>query len=581
MKYSLKIKTNESGAYYYFRYGYRQNGRVKTKEVYIGEEKLASKIISDFSLKKPAIEKLVSYSGEIILSKIADQCHFAELINSIVKREAKYDIGQFIQMLTIERTLYKFSKWRLAHQFHEKTFFALESEIGKEGFSQDNIYNYMDYIFPAIHEIQRQLLEQIQIHYQVTIDELIVDGTSVYCFGTDEEEEEEPENDTAELRRTKGYSRDKRPDLPQINLTLGINQHYIPLFFETFSGQIQDVEMFEQFLTLAQSQYQLLLKSVRNRYLVFDRGNNNPENMHAIDALCQKWESFFVASIKSKMVKADLVALEEAALPEIYAYGTTTLVGKTIRKQVYGQDRLVLLYVNPTVRTQKIDHFLTFLEQLDQTIAAIIQKSKPEEEKVGEIKALLRQYHLITRYSLEIDNTGVKCTRIREKIDEKLALFGKYALITNDFRLAGSDIIRIYKSKDKIEQEFHLLKSLFEIRPIFHYRPNRIQTHFALVLWGVLFCALLKLVLAHHKLEFSFEQLMTIIQDGKISVGTYVYPAYKTFTIKKTLNISPELKRILKILKIKYNYFDIEVTPTPKSQKRGETAKRNKEIPEE
>lgn len=441
----------------------------------------------------------------------------------------------------------------------------------------------MDYIFPSIHEIQVQLLEQIQSQFQITIDELIVDGTSVYCFGRDEEEEEEGDEteNREEIRRIKGYSRDKRHDLPQINLTLGINKQYIPLLFETFSGNIQDVEMFEKILTLAQSRYQLLLKSIQKRYLVFDRGNNNPDNIQEIDAICRKWSSFFVASIKSKMAKSELMALEQDGLPEIYASAMTTLVGKTIRKNVYGQERLVLLYVNQTVRAQKITHFLTFLEQLDQTIAAIIQKSEPNEEKVGEIKALLRHYNLITRFSIEIGNTGVKCSRIQEKIDEKVALFGKYALITNDFTLHGADIIRIYKTKDKIEQEFHLVKSLFEIRPIFHYRPNRIQTHFALVLWGVLFCALLKLVLAQNKREFSFENLMHIIQEGKLSVGSYIYPAYKTFTIKKTLNISPELEQILKILKIKYNYFDIEVTPTQKSQQRGASAKRGKDVPEE
>ena len=85
MKYNLKTKTNDSGTYYYFRYGYRKNGSVKTKEVYIGEEKTASKIIADFSVKKPENEKLVSYSGELILSKIAEQCHFAEIINTIGK----------------------------------------------------------------------------------------------------------------------------------------------------------------------------------------------------------------------------------------------------------------------------------------------------------------------------------------------------------------------------------------------------------------------------------------------------------------------------------------------------------------
>jgi len=577
MKYFLNNFTNDYGKYHSFRYNYREGKEIKSKQVYLGKTEVALKLISDFSLKKPENEKLLSYSGEIILSKIAEQCHFGKIINDIIKRHVKYDIGKFIQILTIERTLYKISKWSLANNIHEKSFFSLDNEIGKEGFSEDNIYNYMDYIFPYIHEIQVKILEHIKLKYKITLDELILDGTSVYCFGRDEEDDEEDEEteNGEEIRRVKGYNRDKRPNLPQINLTLGINNQYIPLLFETFSGNIQDVEMFEKILDLVQSRYQILLNSIRKSYLVFDRGNNNPDNIKEIDSICQKWKSFFVASIKSTMVKSELMELNSDKVPEIYSYNHTSLFGKTINKKLYGKERTVLLYVNNTVRKQKIENFLNFLEKIEQKVAEIVQKNKNEEEKIGEIKAILRRYNLISRFSIGITNNVVKCTRIKEKIDEKIALFGKYALVTNDLNLDGLNIIRIYKTKDKIEQEFHLIKSLFDIRPIFHYRPNRIQTHFAIVLWGVLFCAILKLVLSRNDVELSFEHLMNIIKEGRLSIGDYVYPESKTFRIEKTLNISPDLEKILKILKIKYSYFNINVIPTHKNKKRGENSKKN------
>jgi len=46
-----------------------------------------------------------------------------------------------------------------------------------------------------------------------------------------------------------------------------------------------------------------------------------------------------------------------------------------------------------------------------------------------------------------------------------------------------------------------------------------------------------------------------------------IYPNYKSFRIRRILNITPELMKILKAFGLKFNYFDIEVISTDEVKK--------------
>ena len=202
------------------------------------------------------------------------------------------------------------------------------------------------------------------------------------------------------------------------------------------------------------------------------------------------------------------------------------------------------------------------MDKIQKAIALITQKGEALEEQKQEIDTLLKKYHLRRCFAVQIDETQVTCTPIEPKLTAKMALFGKFAIITNDFRLKASEIVRIYKTNTIIEHEFHLLKSLFQIGPFFHRRPDRIQTHFALVTWGIFLCAFLRSYLVQHQLSFSFEELLDMLKSGYLSVGEYNYPDPKTFIIYRTLNIADKVKQILTVLDLKYNYFDINVGST-------------------
>jgi len=575
MKYFLDIRNTQYGNYYLYKCNYWENGKVKSKYVYLGKEEIALKIISDFNTKKPLNERLLSYSGEIILSKILELVDFKKIINKIVQNGAEFDVGRFIEILVIERTLYEHSKWRLANISHKKSIFSLDTIIPSEKFYENNIYHYMDYIYPKLDQIQKEIVKKLLTMKNMEFDELIIDATSMHCFGSDDVEE--PKNQIEkykQLNRTRGYSRSKRPDLPQINLILGVTNHYIPLLFDAFSGNAPDVVMFKLLLEKWQREYPRLLKKVKGKYLVFDKGNNSVNNFKELDSLRNKWGCYFVTSVRPSLVKVkeQLLPLKIEELPVIYEQKKTKLRGKTSTIFLYKgerKERNILLYVNEGIARKEQEELLESLNEIQEEVSEINQNRDKIEDKLDAIEKLLRKKRLFSYFKRDAENETVKCVPIKEKIDEKLNLSGKFAIITNDFTLDADSIIRIYKTTGVVEHEFHILKSVLSLYPLEHRKPTRIKVHCALVIWGAMAFALLKFLLMQNKIEYTFEELKDIVKDGYVSIGDYLYPDYKSFRIQKILNINRELKKIFKTFRLKYDYFDIiDITliPTDKNK---------------
>lgn len=578
MKWYLTIQKKSYGIYYLYKRNYTQEGKSKSDYVYLGTEDIALKILSDFSSEKPLNGRLLSFSGEMLLLKMLEQVNFRDVINKIVQNGAKFDIGRFIEILVVERALYEHSKWRLANISHAKSIFSLDALIPSDKFHENNIYHYMDYIYPELDRIQGDLIENLLTMKNVVFDELIIDATSMHCFGADKVEE--PKNQIEkykQLNRTHGYSRSKRPDLPQINLILGVTNHYIPLLFDAFSGNTPDTAMFKILLEKWQREYPGLLKKVKGKYLVFDKGNNSEKNIEELDALREEWGCHFVASVRPSLVKVKerLSPLTIEELPVIYEQKRTVLRGKTSTVRLYKRERNVLLYMNEQIARKEQVEFLELLDKIQENVNEINQKRDKIENKLNKVKNLLRKKRVFSYFTLEADDKKIACVPIQKKLDERLQLAGKFAIITNDFTLDAASIIRIYKTTGVVEHEFHILKSVLSLYPLRHRKPTRIKVHCALVIWGAMAFALLRYLLTQHAIELSFEELKEVIKEGYVSIGDYIYPGYKSFRIRRTLNFVSLLEKIFKVFKLKSDYFDIKLLPTADKKNEGENQRRD------
>jgi len=96
--------------------------------------------------------------------------------------------------------------------------------------------------------------------FNVSFDVLLYDLTSTY-FEIDAASL--PEGD----KRRHGYSRDRRPDCPQVVIALVVTPEGLPLAYEVLPGNTKDSRTLRQFLTKIDTQY-----GKARRVWVMDRG---------------------------------------------------------------------------------------------------------------------------------------------------------------------------------------------------------------------------------------------------------------------------------------------------------------------
>ena len=123
----------------------------------------------------------------------------------------------------------------------------------------------------------------------------------------------------------------------------------------------------------------------------------------------------------------------------------------------------------------------------------------------------------------------------QDRVDEEAQYDGFYAVITN---LEGDvrEIIRINRQRWEIEENFRIMKTEFEARPVYVRREDRIKAHFL-----TCYISLLVYRLLEKKLEnkYTCEQILHTIrhmQMTRISQDTGYIPSYKRTDITDSLH---------------------------------------------
>jgi transposase len=401
-----------------------------------------------------------------------------------------------------------------------------------------------DRYYPEILRKDRFLIKLLDLH------QLIIDATRIKIW-------KDKETDLVRF----GYcSRNERKGSPQVNLILGVNNQHVPLFADTYPGNTQDVKMFGDFIDRISTRYQELTSHIKEKFVIFDQGNVNPGNIDHMQELKKKGV-YFVSMVKTSSSERFIKKVDKSALPVIYRKEkskniVTKIYGKVMDEEVYKKKSRVLVCYNPDIMELKC-------KILDRKVEHI-KKMVKDGETQDDIKMQISKYHL--KKALKIVK---KKRKIEIEIDDNVLEtrkkgYGFFVLFTNHQGLSAEELIKIYKSRDIVEQGFRALKSDLEIDPVFHSRDDRIETHTVMVVFGYLLMSLLSVALNERKISYSFWELKELIRSGNAVEGFYENEVLKKkLKLWRPIKLGDELEEIFKKLMIKIPGFDVkESIPT-------------------
>lgn len=328
-----------------------------------------------------------------------------------------------LRYLVIARILHPVSKIRTVSFLNRNFGTRLE---------KDQVYRFLDNLSKFQDEILDSVKQYVVTNYPSSLNFILYDVTTLY-FETDHDDEDV--GDIEGLRK-KGFSKEKRDDLPQVVLGLGVNSLGMPLTYRIYPGNTYEGS------TLI-SGIDDTLKSLNQTTLtvVGDAGMLSENNLIALEERNLTY-----------IVGARLKSLPNSLIQEILSLDFT---GETTKEIIYKNRRLVISY------------------SASRAKRAISQRKR----SIARLEKLIIKNQAVRKHQY-LDFTIKEKPRIDTSAVEAASRWdGIKGYITNDFAMTSGQVIDYYRDLYKVEQSFRMSKTDLRIRPTFHFRQSRIEAH--------------------------------------------------------------------------------------------------------
>ncbi len=317
----------------------------------------------------------------------------------------------------------------------------LEEDFGRK-YDLDRIYRLMDKLHPQISTIKQNTFSKTRSLMPDKVDIVFFDVTTLYFESVE----------TDNLREF-GYSKDCRFNTTQLVLALATNCDGLPIGYELFSGNTAEVKTLLSSLDSWKKSF-----DITSVCFVADRAMMSEGNLTQLEE--QGYSYVVAAKLRSfpKELKEEI--LEEGNYKANIIEEDLAWVG-----EFKSNDRRVI--VSYSAKRARHDHTKR---------GKALEKIKKRIGKKGDTKKLISN-SAITKYTTTIDaETIVDDT----KIDKDAEWDGLHGVITNIRDLTQAAILQRYRRLWVIEESFRLNKHTLSMRPIYHFKQERIESHIAI-----------------------------------------------------------------------------------------------------
>ena len=268
----------------------------------------------------------------------------------------------------------------------------------------------------------------------------------------------------------RGYSRDGKKGLPQIEYGLLTDPDGRPVAIRVVPGNTADPTAFAQIAIQMKTVFGL-----EEMVMVGDRGMITSAR---ITQLRELGGLGWVTALRSTSI-AGLLAdgsvqqslFDQANLAEI-------------AHPDYPGERLIACR-NPALAEKRAHKRRALLDATEADLATIqaavaagrLKKAGPIGVRVGKI---LGRHNMAKHFTLTIDNGQFTFTRDQANITKEAALDGIYIIRTSvpETTMDAGTVVNTYKSLARVERDFRSIKSIdLDLRPIHHWTADRVRAH--------------------------------------------------------------------------------------------------------
>jgi transposase len=333
----------------------------------------------------------------------------------------------------------------------------------------DAIYRTMDQVYKQIPTIKKAVFTSTSNLLSNKVDLLLFDVTTLHF--------ESVESD--ELRRF-GYSKNFRFNTTQVVLALATDTDGLPVGYELFEGNKAEVKT----LLAAIDSWKELF-AIDKVCFIGDRAMFSEDNLAALEtrgyhyivaAKLRNTHELMIRKIQTRnLYQSYATAGDSGLVGEFkYEYGdiepakSLTAQSRLKYKKLVEQNKNRRIIVSRSISRAKHDK---------QKREIMLDKISKQLSRSNDCKKLVSNSG-IKKYT---SGTGKTTMHIdEEKVVQDELWDGIHGIITNIESSQPLEILQRYKALVKIEECFRINKTTLKMRPIYHYKVERIQAHIAI-----------------------------------------------------------------------------------------------------
>jgi hypothetical protein len=365
---------------------------------------------------------------------------------------------QVLQVLVAYRLIAPGSEWKLHRDWFGKS--AMAELLGADfGLAEAHkLYACHDLLLRHKDALFSHLMARWRDLFSATFDVLLYDLTSTYF--------EINASDVAEGdKRRHGYSRDKRPDCPQVVIALVVTPDGLPLAYEVLAGNTKDCTTLRMFLHKIEQQY-----GRARRVWVMDRGiptEATLAEMRRSDPPVQ----YLVGTPKGRLSRLEKRLL---AMPWLEARAGVAV-------KLLGQDGELYVFAESVERVSKERAMrrrqMKWLWKRLRELAAMEVGREEMLMKLGAARARAPTAWRLVDIEMDQQSAVFTYTLNRQKLRRIRRREGRYLLRTNLTENDPALLWQYYTQLVAVEEAFKNLKGDLAIRPIFHQEERRVEAH--------------------------------------------------------------------------------------------------------
>jgi hypothetical protein len=365
---------------------------------------------------------------------------------------------QVLQVLVSYRLIAPGSEWKLHRDWFGRS--AMADLLGSDFRLAEphKLYVCHDFLLAHKADLFSHLVARWRDLFNADFDVLLYDLTSTYF---EINAANVPEGD----KRRHGYSRDKRPDCPQVVIALVVTPDGLPLAYEVLPGNTADCKTLRTFLDKIEQQY-----GRARRIWVMDRGILTEAvlaEMRASDPPVQ----YLVGTPKGRLSR-----LEKSLLAKPWQEARAG-----VQVKLLAEDSELYVYAESVDRVSKERAMRKRqMKWLWKRLGELVVMETSREEmlmKLGAARSRAPGAWRLVDIEMDKESSMFIYTLNRQKLRRVRRREGRYLLRTNLTENDPALLWQYYIQLVAVEEAFKNLKGDLAIRPVFHHHERRIEAH--------------------------------------------------------------------------------------------------------